>query len=53
MPIKIIKDNIDIFAPILYQGFTKSIETGKFPSAMKLADITPVFKTEDGIKKDN
>ena len=43
IPTKINKDNIDIFAPILYQEFNKSIETGKFPSEMKSADITQVL----------
>ena len=53
IPTKINKDNIDIFSPILYQEFNKSIETGKFPSEMKSADVTQVFKKEDRTKKDN
>ena len=40
---KIIKNKIDIFVPILYKEFNKSIKTGKFPSAMKSGDVTPVF----------
>ena len=50
---KTVKDNIDIFTPILHQEFDISLELGKFPSEMKLADITPVFKKEDRINKEN
>ena len=37
----------------MHQEFNKSSELGKFPSEMKLADITPVFKKEDRTKKEN
>ena len=40
---KIVKDNIDIFTPILHQKFDKSLGLGKLQSEMKLADVTPVF----------
>ena len=43
IPTKIIKDNTDIFTPILRNKFNKSLELVKFPSEMKLADLTPVF----------
>ena len=43
IPTEIVKDNIDIFTPILHQEFNKSLELGKFPSEMKLVDVTPVF----------
>ena len=33
--------------------FNKSLELRKFPSEMKLADVTPVFKNEDQTKKEN
>ena len=42
-----IRNNIDVFAFVLYQGFNKSIETDKFP------DITPLFRKEDRTMKDN
>ena len=53
IPTKIIKDNIHIFTPILQQEFNKSIELGKLPSEMKLADVTVVFKKEDRTNKKN
>ena len=42
-----IRNNIDVFAFVLYQGFHKSIETDKFP------DVTPLFRKEDRTMKDN
>ena len=53
IPTKIIQDNIGIFTPILHQEFNKSLELGKFPFEMKLADVTPVFKKEDQTNKEN
>ena len=53
IPIQIIADNINIFSLILCQGFNESIETGKFPSEIKSAHATPVFKTENQTKKVN
>ena len=43
IPTKVIKDNIDIFTPILLDEFNKSLALGIFPSSMKLVNITPVF----------
>ena len=39
IPTKVIKDNINIFIPILLEEFSKSLALGKFPSSMKLANI--------------
>ena len=43
---------MDIFPPTLYQELNKSLELDKFPSAIKLANVTPVFKKEDRTKKE-
>ena len=51
IPTKIVKDNTDIFTPILHQEFTKSLESGKSLSEMKLADVPPVFKKQDRTNK--
>ena len=37
----------------MHQELNKSLELGKFPSEMKLADATPVLKKEDQTKKEN
>ena len=41
IPTKVIKDNVDIFTPILLEEFNKSLALGMFSSSMKLANITP------------
>ena len=41
---KIVKVNADIFAEILYIVFNRTLEVGKFPSGMTLANVTPVHK---------
>ena len=47
IPTKVIKVNIDIFTTILVEEFSKSLALAMFPSSMKLANITPVFKKDD------
>ena len=44
IPIKIIKANENFFAEVICFYFNKSLENGKFPSCLKLSNITPVFK---------
>ena len=41
---KIIKANENSFAEAICFYFSKSLENGKFPNCLKLANITPVFK---------
>ena len=50
---KIIKENPDIFADILHSSFNNSIYQSEFPSILKLANITPVFKKGDRNSKEN
>ena len=44
IPTKIIKKNPDIFSDILFKEFNKSLEICKFPSSLKMANVTPVYK---------
>ena len=53
IPTKLIKENVDIFSPILCYYFNTGIETNIFPFTLKLAEIKPTFKKEDGCKKEN
>ena len=46
------KLSTDISADIL-QNLFNMLSTGNFPDNMKLADITPVFKKKDPLKKEN
>ena len=44
IPVKIIKTNENFFAEAICFHFNKSLENGKFPNCLELANITPVFK---------
>ena len=41
---KILKENIDIFSAYICEFFNATIRSSKFPSTLKNADITAVFK---------
>ena len=44
IPIKLLKENVDIFSDFVYTSFSSSINMSKFPENLKLADITPAYK---------
>ena len=44
IPIKLLKENADIFASYLCDFFNQSIENIEFPSILKNVNITPLFK---------
>ena len=52
-PVKIIKANENFFAEAICFYFNKSLENGKFPNCLKLANITPVFKKGPRTSKNN
>ena len=47
IPVKIIKDNINIFSEFILHNFNNSIFDATFPSELKKADVIPVFKKKD------
>ena len=47
IPPKILKENSDLCNNTILRIFNDVIHTAQFPDALKLADITPVFKKED------
>ena len=47
IPVKIIKENINIITDFIYNNFNNSLFSSYFPSNLKNADITPVFKKKD------
>ena len=51
--VKIIKANENFFAEAICFYFNKSLENGKFPNCLKLANITPVFKKGPRTSKNN
>ena len=44
IPVKLIKENINIITDFIYSIFNNSLFSSYFPSNMKNADITPVLK---------
>lgn len=42
-----VKKNLDIFAPLLYNMFKKSLEQGRVPDEFKLATVVPIYKSAD------
>ena len=53
IPNKLIKENSDIFADCIFEILNNSISQLVFPSALKLANITPVHKKGSKSKKDH
>ena len=51
--ISLLKDNSDICSPILTNIFNSCIKNGLFPDQLKLADISPIFKSVDSMAKKN
>ena len=44
IPLKIVKENTDIFSDFLCVSFNSSIKSRKFPKSLKHAGITPLHK---------
>ena len=44
IPIKIIKENMDIFAGFLCTNINSSFKSSSFPSCLKMANVTPLHK---------
>ena len=44
IPIKIIKENLDIFADFLCRNINSSFKSSSIPSCLKMADVTPLHK---------
>ena len=53
IPTQIIKSNSDIFSDFLYVSINSSMKSSSFPSCLKKADITPIYKKGKRDLKDN
>ena len=53
IPVKVIRENIDIVAYFIYNNFNNSLSSFIFPTELKYADIKPVFKKDDKTNKEN
>ena len=51
IPAKILKQNVDFFSHFMLGYVNKSISLSTFPSILKLADITPVYKKDSRYEK--
>ena len=47
------KDNLNIFSQVMTEYFNDTVSISEFPSAMKLADVIPVFKKNERSIKEN
>ena len=53
IPPKILKDNREIASLVLAYDINKCIDRGKFPNNLKKSDVTPTFKKDDKLSKEN
>ena len=53
IPIRILKECVDLYSTTFTDMINNSINDGLFPSNMKLADVTPIFKKDDNTSKKN
>ena len=53
IPVKIIKENLDIVSNFVYSNFNNSLFSSIFPSHLKNATITPIFKKTDRANVEN
>ena len=53
IPVRIIKEKIDIVSYFLYHNFNNSLSCSTFPTAMKYAEVTPIHKKDDKTDKEN
>ena len=51
--VKILKENVSIFAEYICTFYNHTKTTSKFPSFLKIANITPIFKKGSKNKKKN
>ena len=53
IPVKIIKENLDIVSNFVYNNFNNSLFSSNFPSYLKNANITPISKKKYRVNVEN
>ena len=53
IPAKLLKENAEVLGPVLDSLFSRSLQEMSFPSPMKFADISPLFKDGSRFSKSN
>ena len=48
-----LKQTIDIDLPIMTQKINLSLDNSCYPDELKLAEVSPVFKKKDDLRKEN
>ena len=51
--VNVVKSVYDVIEPLLFHIFSLSLDTGIFPDALKIAKVTPVFKSGDSCEVGN
>ena len=44
VPTKAITENAELFTDFIHAGLNDAIQSGNFPSCLKWAEVTPIFK---------
>ena len=50
---KILKDSLSVYTKELTTIINNSLKDGLFPNKLKLVDVSPVFKKDDDLNKEN
>ena len=53
IPAKILKDSLIVYTNELTTIISNCLKDGLFPNELKLADVSPVFKKDDDLNKEN
>ena len=53
IPVKIIRENIDVVSYFIYHNFNNLLSCVTFSTALKYADVTPAHKKDDKTNKEN
>ena len=53
IPAKILKDSLSMYTKELTTIINNCLKDGLFPNELKLADVSPVFKKDDDLNKEN
>ena len=52
-PVNMLKSAVDIHVPFITKIINFSFEKGCFPDELKLAEVSPIFKSNDDLDKEN
>ena len=53
IPVGMLKSTIDVHVSVLTKVINSSIQNGCFPDELKVAEVTPIFKKNDDLDKEN